>query len=323
LTRFLYALGGFCVRRRVPVLVVWLLIVVALAVLARGVGEQTSDNLVLPGTDSQQATDTLGDHFPEQANGTNPIALAVPKDKKLTDAPYKDAIDGVVKAYRSDPSDPEGGRPALQRRRRADRQEQVDRLHLAVAEGQPERAQRRRGAQDHRRRGPAKAAGVKVAAGGYLGQKVSKPSSHTSEVVGIVAAILILLVTFGSAVAMGLPIGTAIVGLVTGLSIVTLLGQVVEVPTTAPALATMIGLGVGIDYGLFVVSRHRDQLRAGMEISESIARTTATSGGAVLFAGFTVIIALLSLALSGIPLVTTLGTRRRSSWRSRSSPPSR
>ena len=94
--------------------------------------------------------------------------------------------------------------------------------------------------------------------GYYLGQKVSKPSSHTSEVVGIVAAILILLVTFGSAVAMGLPIGTAIVGLVTGLSIVTLLGQVVEVPTTAPALATMIGLGVGIDYGLFVVSRHRD-----------------------------------------------------------------
>ena len=91
-------------RRRVPVLVVWLLIVVALAVLARGVGEQTSDNLVLPGTDSQQATDTLGAHFPEQANGTNPIALAVPKGKKLTDAPYKDAIDGVVKAYRNDPA---------------------------------------------------------------------------------------------------------------------------------------------------------------------------------------------------------------------------
>jgi RND superfamily putative drug exporter len=131
LTRFLYALGGFCVRRRVPVLVVWLLIVVALAVLARGVGEQTSDNLVLPGTDSQQATDTLGDHFPEQANGTNPIALAVPKGKKLSDAPYKDAIDGVVKDVPQRPRDPEGGRAAVERRRRADRQEQVDGLHLA------------------------------------------------------------------------------------------------------------------------------------------------------------------------------------------------
>jgi putative drug exporter of the RND superfamily len=102
LTRFLYGVGGFCVRRRVPVLLVWLVVVVALAALARGVGEQTSDNLVLPGTDSQQATDTLSAHFPEQANGTNPIALAVPKGKTLSDAPYKDAIDGVVKAYRND-----------------------------------------------------------------------------------------------------------------------------------------------------------------------------------------------------------------------------
>ena len=91
------------------------------------------------------------------------------------------------------------------------------------------------------------------------------------------------------------------------LSVITLLGQVVDVPTTAPALATMIGLGVGIDYGLFIVTRHRDQLRDGMEVRESIARATATSGGAVVFAGSTVIIALLSLALAGIPLVTTLG----------------
>ena len=307
MTRFLYALGGFCVRRRVPVLVVWLLIVVALAVLARGVGEQTSDNLVLPGTDSQQATDTLGDHFPEQANGTNPIALAVPKGKKLSDAPYKDAIDGVVKDYRNDnaiqkvvgPLSSEGAG-------QLDKGKSTGYISLWLKDSPSElsvdEAQKIIDVAD-----PAKAAGMNVAAGGYLGQKVSKPSSHTSEVVGIVAAILILLVTFGSAVAMGLPIGTAIVGLVTGLSIVTLLGQVVEVPTTAPALATMIGLGVGIDYGLFVVSRHRDQLRGGMEMSESIARTTATSGGAVLFAGTTVIIALLSLALSGIPLVTTLG----------------
>jgi hypothetical protein len=114
-------------------------------------------------------------------------------------------------------------------------------------------------------------------------------------------------VTFGSAVAMGLPIGTAIVGLVTGAEHRHAAGPGGRGTDDGAGAATMIGLGVGIDYGLFVVSRHRDQLRGGMEISESIARTTATSGGAVLFAGFTVIIALLSLALSGIPLVTTLG----------------
>ena len=307
MTRFLYALGGFCARRRALVVAVWLVIVVALAVVARATGEQTSDNLVLPGTDSQQATDTLSKHFPEQANGTNPISLRVPKGKQLADEPYKDAIDSVVKAYKQDSAVQKVVGPLS-----SDGAGQLTKdkstgyislwLNDSPSELSVDEAQKIIDVAD-----PAKAAGVRVAAGGYLGQKVSKPSSHTSEVVGIVAAILILLVTFGSAVAMGLPIGTAIAGLVVGLSIVTLLGQVVAVPTTAPALATMIGLGVGIDYGLFVVSRHRDQLRAGMEISESIARTTATSGGAVLFAGGTVIIALLSLAIAGIPLVTTLG----------------
>ena len=307
MTRFLYALGGFCARRRALVVAVWLVIVVALAVVARAAGEQTSDNLVLPGTDSQQATDTLSKHFPEQANGTNPISLRVPKGKQLADEPYKGAIDSVVKAYKQDsavqkvvgPLSSDGAGQLTK-----DKSTGYISLWLkdSPSELSVDEAQKIIDVAD-----PAKAAGVRVAAGGYLGQKVSKPSSHTSEVVGIVAAILILLVTFGSAVAMGLPIGTAIAGLVVGLSIVTLLGQVVAVPTTAPALATMIGLGVGIDYGLFVVSRHRDQLRAGMEMSESIARTTATSGGAVLFAGGTVIIALLSLAIAGIPLVTTLG----------------
>jgi RND superfamily putative drug exporter len=289
------------------VVAVWLVIVVALAVVARATGEQTSDNLVLPGTDSQQATDTLSKHFPEQANGTNPISLRVPKGKQLADEPYKDAIDSVVKAYKQDSAVQKVVGPLS-----SDGAGQLTKdkstgyislwLNDSPSELSVDEAQKIIDVAD-----PAKAAGVRVAAGGYLGQKVSKPSSHTSEVVGIVAAILILLVTFGSAVAMGLPIGTAIAGLVVGLSIVTLLGQVVAVPTRAPALATMIGLGVGIDYGLFVVSRHRDQLRAGMEMSESIARTTATSGGAVLFAGGTVIIALLSLAIAGIPLVTTLG----------------
>jgi len=146
-----------------------------------------------------------------------------------------------------------------------------------------------------------------VAAGGYLGQKVSRPSSRTSEVVGLIAAIVVLVLTFGSAVAMGLPIFTAMLGLIGGLSILTLISRLVEVPTTAPALATMIGLGVGIDYGLFMVTRHREQLRDGLEVRESIAPATATAGGAVVFAGGTVIIALLALALADIPLVTTLG----------------
>jgi putative drug exporter of the RND superfamily len=307
MTRPLYALGRLCVRHRYRVLAVWLVVVIALAVVARSIGEQTSDNLVLPGTDSQHATDTLSAQFPKQANGTNPITLQAPKGAKLTDAKYQDAVKQVTSAYEKDPAVQKTVGPySSSGAGQLTKDKTIGYIALSLKESpselSAEEAQEIIDVAD-----PAKAAGVKVAAGGYLGQKVSKPSSHVSEVVGIVAAIVILLLTFGSVVAMGLPIGVAIAGLVAGLSIVTVLGQVVQVPTTAPALATMIGLGVGIDYGLFVVSRHREQLQAGMEVHESIARTTATSGGAVVFAGGTVIVALLALALSGIPLVTTLG----------------
>ncbi len=101
---------------------------------------------------------------------------------------------------------------------------------------------------------------------------MSKPETHSSEAVGLTMAVLVLLFTFGTVVAMGLPIVTAIFGLVIGLSLITLLSHVAEVPTVAPTLATMIGLGVGIDYALFIVTRHQAQRRAGMAIDESIAR---------------------------------------------------
>ena len=118
---------------------------------------------------------------------------------------------------------------------------------------------------------------------------------------------IILLFAFGTATAMMLPIASAVFGLACALSIIRLLEHVIEVPAVASTLATMIGLGVGIDYALFIVTRHKLQLAEGMDLQESIARATATAGGAVVFAGFTVVIALCSLAFAGIPLVTTLG----------------
>jgi len=118
---------------------------------------------------------------------------------------------------------------------------------------------------------------------------------------------LILALTFGSLVAMGMPIITAVLGLATALGLIGLLGHLLNIPTVGPTLATMIGLGVGIDYALFLVTKHRDQLARGVERHESIARAVATSGGAIVFAGGTVIIALLSLWVAGIPLVASLG----------------
>jgi putative drug exporter of the RND superfamily len=307
MTGLLYGLGRLCVRYRFIILPLWLVAVVALAVAARGVGEQTSDNLVLPGTDSQRATDTLTARFPDQASGTNPIAVKAPQGHQLTESRYKQAIDGVVSTYKKDPRVIKVVSPlASSGTAQLQKGKSIGYISLTLKDS-PSELNKDEAQSIIDEADPLKAAGMQVAAGGYLGQKVSKPSSHTSEVVGIVAAVIILLFTFGTFVAMGMPIVTALLGLVAGMSIIALLGQVVQVPTTAPALATMIGLGVGIDYGLFVVTRHREQLRGGMELRESIARTTATAGGAVLFAGTTVIIALLSLALAGIPIVTTLG----------------
>ena len=154
---------------------------------------------------------------------------------------------------------------------------------------------------------PAKRAGLETSVGAYVGQQLSKPDTGISDAIGIAAAIVILLFAFGTATAMVMPIGSAIIGLAISLSVIRLLENVVEVPSVAATLATMIGLGVGIDYALFIVTRHKLQLGEGMELRESIARATATAGGAVVFAGFTVVIALCSLAFAGIPLVSTLG----------------
>jgi uncharacterized membrane protein YdfJ with MMPL/SSD domain len=275
--------------------------------VARSVGQETNDDLSLPGTDSQAASNLLSDKFPDQANGSVPIAFRAPAGTKLSDSEYKKPIERVTKAYGKDPAvtqavgpfDEQGG-------------DQLNKKHTigyislnlkdSPSELSIEEAQR-----IIKLDSPLEKAGLIPAAGGYLGQKVSKPSTHVSEVVGLTAAVFILLFTFGTAIAMGIPILTAILGLSAGLGIIALISHTVEVPTSAPTLATMIGLGVGIDYALFIVTRHRTQLAEGMESHESVARATATAGGAVVFAGGTVIIALLSLAAAGIPLVTTLG----------------
>jgi RND superfamily putative drug exporter len=154
---------------------------------------------------------------------------------------------------------------------------------------------------------PARDAGLDVETGGYLGQAVSKADTESSEAVGLGAAVVILLFAFGTVTAMVLPIVSAVLGLVATLALIKFLGHIAEVPSIAPTLATMIGLGVGIDYALFIVTRHKLQLKDGMELRESIARATATAGGAVLFAGTTVVIALVSLLFSGIPFVGTMG----------------
>ncbi len=307
MTRRLYGVGRFCVRHRFVVCGVWLVAAVALIATSHTLGETTSEDLSLPGTDSQRAADTLAKSFPDQANGSSPIVLHAAHGK-LTESRYASAVDqataDVAKAPHVasvvNPLTPQGA-SALSK------DQSTGYLSVTLSESPGElsasEAQTIIDAAN-----PAKAAGLEVQTGGQLGQKVSKPSTEISELIGIIAAMVILTFAFGTVAAMVLPILNAIIALLTSLAIIRILGHVTTVPSVAPTLATMIGLGVGIDYALFIVTRHFRGLREdGLDYDESIARAAATSGGAVFFAGGTVTIALVSLAVAGIPLVTTMG----------------
>ncbi len=306
MTGALYGLAKFCVRRRFYVLGVWLLVAISLVAISHRLGENTNDNLSLPGTDSQRATDALAKSFPDQTNGSSPIVLHVNRGK-LTEANNAQAVEAAAKGVAKKPHVASVLSPLSAQGAGALSKDQTTgylSVTLAVSPGQLSVGEAHEiidGAN------AAKAAGIEVQTGGQLGQKVSKPATESSELIGIIAAMIILALTFGTVVSMLIPILSAIVALLTTLAIIRMLGHVATVPTVAPTLATMIGLGVGIDYALFIVTRHFRGIHDGLALDESIARAAATSGGAVFFAGGTVTIALASLAVAGIPLITTMG----------------
>ena len=307
MTGALYGLARFCVRRRLLVVGVWLVVAVALVGVSHQLGDNTNDNLSLPGTDSQMATDVLKKSFPDQANGTSPIVLHA-HSGQLTDSKYANAVNEAAADVAKAPNVASVVNPLTSQGANAlskDKATGYLSVTLAKSPGSLSVAQAQTIIDAAAK--PAEAAGLQVETGGQLGQKVSKPSTESSELIGIIAAMVILTFTFGTVAAMLLPIITAIFALASTLAIIRLLGHVITVPTVAPTLATMIGLGVGIDYALFIVTRHFRGLRDGLPMNESIARATATSGGAVFFAGGTVTIALVSLVVAGIPLVTTMG----------------
>ncbi|HET7066265.1 MAG TPA: MMPL family transporter [Nocardioides sp.] len=308
MARLLHKLGMLCARRPLVVIGLWVvLLVIVFGAVAR-IGALTSNDLSLPGTGSQEAKNLLQNRFPPQQNGANPIVFDVTSGK-LTDQKYKQAIHDSIKAIKkqdhvysvTNPLSSAGQTAGLLSK---DKQTAFAPVLMDVASSDltEEIAQNVVDAAD-----PATKVGIDVQAAGNIGTTLSTEASETSEIVGIVVAMIILSLVLGSLVAMGMPILTAVLGLAAALSLVGLAGHLLSIPTSGPTLATMIGLGVGIDYALFLVTRHQEQLGAGMAMHDSIANAVATSGSAIVFAGGTVVIALLSLAVAGIPLVTALG----------------
>src|SRR5215831_19714638 len=306
MAKFLYRAGCFCAAHPLLVLLAWVVLAAGLLGVRAQVGSMTSNNLTLPGTESQQAADLLAAKFPPQQNGSSPIVFHVSKGK-ITDKANKDAVESSHKALLKAPgvysaTDPFGNASSVLVS--ADGHTAWIPVLLKIGNGQVTEALAQRIFNATR---PAQKQGIQVAAGGTIGSALSPSPTEQSEAVGLLTAMLVLALTFGSLVAMGLPILTALVGLTTALGVIGLLTRVMTVPTVGPTLATMIGLGVGIDYSLFMVSKYREHASHGAAHREAIALSVATAGSAIVFAGTTVMIALVSLAVAGIPLVTTLG----------------
>jgi uncharacterized membrane protein YdfJ with MMPL/SSD domain len=287
---------------------VWVVLVVVIFGCVAKFGAETSNNLTLPGTGSQSVQDLLEERFPPQQNGTNPIVFDVKKGK-LTDKANKSAINASIKEMKkaphvysvTNPLSSDGQTAGLLSK---DKQTAFAPVLLDIGSGEldEETAQ-----QVFDTTKPAQDAGIKVAAASSIGSELSDQPTESSELVGILAAMFILTLVLGSLVAMGLPIIAAVAGLGVALATVGLMGHLVAMPDTGATLATMIGLGVGIDYSLFLITRHQEQLESGMPVQDSIAHAVATSGSAIVFAGSTVVVALVSLRVAGIPLLSTLG----------------
>src|SRR5437764_6374287 len=223
MTAVLYATARFCVRRRFVVLGVWVVAAIALVAVSQRLGDNTNDNLSLPGTDSQRATDTLSKSFPSQANGTTPIVLHV-SSGKLTDSKYANAVNQAAADVAKAPNVASVVNPLTSQGASALSKSQstgylsvttsVSPGSLSVDDAQTIISAAAK---------PAQAAGIEVQTGGQLGQKVSKPSTESSELIGLLAAMVILTFTFGTVVSMLLPIVNAILGLACTLAIVRIL----------------------------------------------------------------------------------------------------
>ncbi|MCY3661401.1 MAG: MMPL family transporter [bacterium] len=297
MSRLLYRMGRWSAAHGKPVLVAWVVVVVLLGVLSRAVGGHVTDQFELPGAESQVAADLLEERFPAVGRSSTMVVVAADDLRAHAGevsalAAGLDGVAGVVSV-----GDPRRGMApsgtVLQFPVRFDKPaEQVevetwDRV-LAVVDA-------------------ARSPALQVELGGEVANEMARTGpAGTSELIGVAVAVVVLILVFGSFLAMGLTLLTALIGVGVSLATILLVAAAINVPTTAEILALMLGIAVGIDYALFIMSRHRENLVAGMDVPESIGRSLATAGGAVVFAGSTVVIAMLGLIVVGTPSITTM-----------------
>ncbi len=308
MSSLLYRIGRGVAAHRQLVIAGWLAVLVVVALSALGIGTSFDNTFKLPGSSSQQALNQLDRTFPQVSGSSAQVIFVAPKGHSVTDHADKTAIKHAITDYRkidhvAEVSSPlskqvtgviaPGGRAAM-----ITIQLSYDRGHVTQTV--------RNQIQHTTHRLQSAVPGSQTSAGGDA-YTTTGISISATEVIGVVVALVVLTITLGSLLAAGMPLLTAILGVgITMAGIVAATG-LATVNSTTPMLALMLGLAVGIDYALFILSRHRDQLAEGMAIQESVARSVGTAGSAVIFAGLTVMIALVGLAVAGIPFLTTMG----------------
>jgi RND superfamily putative drug exporter len=300
----LYRWGRFAARRPWTVIGSWIVMAVLVLGASSAVGQELEESWTAPGLDSQKATDLLEASRSDRAGLTAQIVLT-PLDDGATFFDSAEARRALTQVQADAAALPNvlstsapaealssDGRVALIRVQYP----VLDELSVADLENLQEL--REQAGED---------SPLRIELGGDLSFAFAEAETGIGELAGLIAAVIILLLAFGSLIAMGLPIAMALFGLVIGISSMSLITLLIDIPAWAPEVGTMVGLGVGIDYALFLVARHREYLSRGMSVEESVGRAVATAGQAVLFAGGTVVIAILGLAFAGVQFITAGG----------------
>ncbi|MEE1929475.1 MMPL family transporter [Streptomyces sp. TRM 70351] len=304
---FLYKLGRLAFRRRGIVALLWVVVLFAVGAAASTASTPPDDDFALPGTEAQHAFDLMEERFPGgAADGAQArIVFRAPDGQKITAEENAAAVEKVLGelAPGGDSQVAQVVPPAVEAGS-VSQDQQIGYAQVTYAEPAMEltdesREELRAAAETGRD------AGLTVEVGGDA--LFTEPDMGHGEIIGIGVAAIVLILTFGSLVAAGLPLITALIGVGVGMAGITALGATLGLSATTGTLAMMIGLAVGIDYALFIASRYRSELAEGRDREEAIGRAVGTAGSAVVFAGLTVVIALAGLAVVNIPILTKMG----------------
>ncbi|MFB7654942.1 MULTISPECIES: MMPL family transporter [unclassified Streptomyces] len=301
---FLYKLGRLAFRRRHFVALIWVALLTLAGVGAASAPPAGTTSFSIPGTEAQKAFDLLEQRFPGQSadGATARVVFKAPSGEKMTDAGNKAAVEKTVDELAdgsevASVADPYTGNAVSKDGTVAYASVRYDVSGMELEEST------KHALEDAAEQ--ARESGLTVEVGGDALQAV--PETGATEIIGIAVAAVVLVITFGSLVAAGLPLLTALIGVGIGVSSITALASALELGSTTSILAMMIGLAVGIDYALFIVSRYRAELAEGREREDAAGRAVGTAGSAVVFAGLTVVIALVGLAVVNIPMLTKMG----------------